>query len=72
MPAQSLELRRAVARAGGAVKHGNPVTIKTAKRDLAAERIATYIERVVSAAPPLTPVQVSRLSTLLQGGGSSD
>jgi hypothetical protein len=39
----------------------NPET----RRDLAAERLAEHIRRVVDAAPPLTPEQVERLSTLL-------
>lgn len=36
-------------------------------QDLAAARIADYIERVVSTAPPLTSDQRSRLAALLVG-----
>lgn len=36
-------------------------------RDLAAARIAAYIEKVVATAPPLTSAQKSRLSALIGG-----
>ena len=39
-----------------------------AKRDLAAEKIASYIERVVAEAPPLSAAQRDRLTVLLRGG----
>lgn len=39
-----------------------------AKRDLASEKIAQYIERVVADAPPLTDAQRSRLAALLTTG----
>lgn len=38
-----------------------------ARRNLAAERLAVVIERTVSAAPPLTDDQRSRLALLLGG-----
>ena len=38
-----------------------------AKRDLASEKIAAYIERTVAEAPPLTTEQRSRLAALLTG-----
>lgn len=38
-----------------------------ARRDLAAENIAAYVERVVSTAPPLTADQRSRIAALLRG-----
>lgn len=43
-----------------------------AKRDLAAEKIAAYIERTVAAAPPLTREQSQRLASLLhpKAGGA--
>ncbi|WP_277612968.1 hypothetical protein [Cryobacterium glucosi] len=37
------------------------------QRDLAAERLALYIERVVADAPPLTGAQRDRLAALLSG-----
>ena len=39
-----------------------------ARRNLAAERLAAYIERTVEAAPPLTDEQRTRLAALLGGG----
>lgn len=37
-----------------------------ARRNLAAERLAAYIEKTVAAAPPLTPEQRTRLTELLR------
>jgi len=48
---------------------GDPQRIASAQRDLAAERIAAYIERVVETAPPLTPAQRDRIVVLLRGAG---
>ncbi len=66
MPASSATLRQAAAKAGHAAAYGDAERIEQTRRDLAAERIAAYIEKVVSAAPPLTEAQRSRLATLLQ------
>lgn len=55
-------------RAGHAKKTGDAGLIEDAYRDLAAEKIAAYIEKVVSTAPPLTSAQKSRLSALIGGG----
>lgn len=44
--------------------------LTAARRDLRAERLADQIEKVVSAAPPLTPEQIDRLSGLLRGGAA--
>jgi hypothetical protein len=41
-----------------------------ARRDLAAARLALYIEKTVAACPELTAEQVDRLSLLLHGGPS--
>ncbi len=65
MPARSQQLRVAVARAGHAARGGDPVKIESTRRDLAAERIAAYIESVVATAPPLGASQRSRLAALL-------
>lgn len=40
-----------------------------ARRNLRAERLAAYIEKVVAEAPPLTAEQRDRLAVLLRGGG---
>jgi hypothetical protein len=37
-----------------------------AKRGLAEAKLADYIERVLAAAPPLTPQQLTRLAELLR------
>ena len=39
-----------------------------ARGNLKAERLAAYIEKVVSTAPPLTSAQKSRLAALIGGG----
>lgn len=70
MPAKSPTLRTLAARAGGAAKSGKPDAIAETQRDLAAERIAYYIERVVAAAPPLTESQRDRLALLLRAGAA--
>ncbi len=46
------------------------VEVAERRRDLAAAKIAQYIERVVADAPPLTDSQRSRLAALLTGGAS--
>jgi hypothetical protein len=63
MPKNSPSLRQAVARTGAASRWGHDD--QDARRDLATEQIATYIDRIVAAAPPLTAEQRDRLSTLL-------
>ncbi len=67
MPAKSPTLRVAVARAGHAATTGDPERIERTRRDLAAERLASYIEKVVATAPPLTDDQQRRLTVLLRG-----
>ena len=52
-------------RYGFAIKVGDPDLIADTARDLAAEKLAAYIEKVVSSAPPLTADQRSRLAALL-------
>jgi excisionase family DNA binding protein len=42
-----------------------------ADRDLAAERLAEHVQRVVDAAPALTPEQRDRLALLLRAGGDA-
>lgn len=65
MPSANPDLRRAAARAGAAARWSS--TDEAPARDLAAERIAAYVERVVSNAPPLTRDQRSRITSLLRG-----
>lgn len=73
MPAPSPSVAAARARAN-ALKRYRPVddpVVKAAERDLRVERLAEYIERVVDAAPPLTPEQRDRLALLLRGGDAA-
>jgi len=66
MPANSATLRVAVAKAGHAARKGDPERIAETRRDLATERIASYVERVVAGAPQLTSQQLDRLAELLR------
>lgn len=70
MPSQVSEKRAALGRHAAAVRWQKPNRGETA-RDLAAERIAEYVERVVAEAPPLTPEQRDRIATLLRGGAAA-
>lgn len=38
-----------------------------ARRDLAAIKIASYVEKVVAEAPPLTPAQITTITAALGG-----
>jgi hypothetical protein len=51
--------------------HPDSPQLVDARRDLAASKLAGYIERVVAAAPPLTNAQRDRLALLLRGGDAS-
>lgn len=61
-PSPVLQARSRVA---VATRLGDSAAQVVARRDLAAEKLAAYIEKVVSSAPPLTPDQRSRLAALL-------
>lgn len=67
MAAHSPSLRIAAAVAGGVARRGDPERLALARRDLAAERLACYIGRVLADAPPLTIEQRDRLACLLRG-----
>lgn len=47
----------------------NDPDLVAARRDLAAERLAAHITRIVNEAPPLTDAQRDRLAVLLRGDG---
>lgn len=55
------------ARVARAVQRGDKKEEADARRALAAHKIELAIERALENAPPLTPVQVKRLSGLLRG-----
>lgn len=63
----SSEVKSLQGKKAAAIRWGNP-DVTNVDRDLAAEKIAAYIEKVVSTAPPLTSAQKSRLSALIGGG----
>lgn len=62
-------LRAAVARA---VLHRDRGAENVARRELAEAKIADYVEKALSAAPPLTDEQRSRLVELLRPIGRHD
>ena len=47
-----------------------PSCVVGAERDLAAEKLADYVAKVVAEAPPLTPAQRDRIAALLRGGAA--
>ena len=53
-----------------AYRNNDPARIADSRRNLAAEKLAQYIERVVAEAPPLTSEQKDRLAAILRGGDS--
>ena len=57
---------QARSRLGVASRVGTSDERESARRDLAAEKIAAYVERVVSEAPPLTPDQRARITSILR------
>ncbi|MBD8012663.1 hypothetical protein H9633_10175 [Microbacterium sp. Re1] len=62
----STEVKSLHGKKAAAIRWQKPVA--EIERDLAAEKIAAYIEQVVSAAPPLTPSQRNRIAALIGGG----
>lgn len=66
------DVARARSQLGVAVRRGRGnAAIADARRDLAAAKLAHYIERVVAESPPFTPDQRARLAALLRGGASA-
>ena len=55
---------------GLASRRRDSEAIAQARRDLAAAKIAAYVERVVADAPPLTDEQRDRLSAIIGAGRS--
>lgn len=67
------EVLKARAALGVASRRGDDEAATDARRDLAAAKIAAYIEKVVADAPPLTDEQRDRLSAIIgagRGGGA--
>lgn len=67
------EVVQARAALGSASRWGDKESIENARRDLAAAKVAAYVEKVLSEAPPLTTEQQTRISTLLRpyAGGAA-
>ncbi|MFC5140323.1 hypothetical protein ACFPK1_18935 [Actinomycetospora rhizophila] len=63
--------RKLAARAGAAAKHKHPDADEL-RSELAAERIAAYVEKVLASAPPLTNDQRDRLAVLLRREPTSE
>lgn len=61
------EVLQAKSRLGVASRRHDPEEIAEARRDLAAAKLAQYVERVVAEAPPLSPEQADRIAALLRG-----
>ncbi|MGP9837889.1 hypothetical protein [Arthrobacter sp. 179] len=58
---------------GNATRKGSADEISGARRDLAAAKLAAYVEATLAAAPPLSPEQAARIASKLQpasGGGA--
>jgi len=51
--------------------HPGSTVLAEARRDLAASKLAGYIEKIVGEAPDLLPAQRDRLALLLQGGDAA-
>lgn len=71
------DVLKARGRLGVAARERDPDRITEARRDLAAAKLAAYVQKVVSEAPPLTMEQRHRISQLLAphvivGGGGND
>ncbi len=71
MPARSPELRRRIARAGGARKAGH-LDADELQGDLLLARIDAYVERIVAVAPPLTPRQQAKIKAILDAAAVDD
>lgn len=71
MPSKDPEKRSAAARIAAATRWGNKSPKLTEiQRDLAAESLELYVQKVVASAPPLTPEQLDRITGLLHGAAA--
>lgn len=61
------EVLKARSALGNAMRAGDVQTAATARRDLAAAKIAAYTEKALAEAPPLTVEQCDRLTSILTG-----
>jgi hypothetical protein len=71
VPSNDPATRATIARIAAHARWRNaPDAVVQERRELDVRRVEDYIRRLVDAAPPLTPEQRDRLSTLLRPGGS--
>ena len=69
----SVAPKTARARLAAASRHHPDSNHVDLRRDLAAAKLETYVQRILDAAPPLTADQRDRVSALLHlGGGASE
>ena len=61
------EVLQARSALGNATRRGDDEAAKAARADLAAAKIAAYVEKALGEAPPLTDEQKDRLSSILTG-----
>lgn len=64
-------ITQARSRLGVAARRRDDEAIRENRRDLAAAKVAQYIERTLEDAPPLTDDQRQTLARLLLGGASA-
>ena len=62
---------KARSRVAVAVRRRDPEARREAQRELAAAKIADFIQRTVDSAPPLSREQLDRLGLLLRGGDAA-
>lgn len=65
------EVAKTRSRVAVASRRGDTLSLADARRDLAAAKIADYIERVVGEAPDLSGQQRDRLALLLRGSDAA-
>ncbi|MGO2780089.1 hypothetical protein [Glutamicibacter arilaitensis] len=65
------EVLQARAALGVASRRGDKGAIESARRDLAAAKLAAYAEKIINEAPPLTMEQRARISGLLRPTGGA-
>jgi len=70
--ADTTTVLKARSQLGVASRNGDPDRINTARRDLAAEKLAAYVARVVAEAPKLTQEQSDRITALLRPAGGNN
>jgi hypothetical protein len=71
MSSEVLKARSRLATKSRSAVSATDAEISEARRDLAAAKIATYVQKVVAAAPPLSDDQLTRIAGLLRAGGAA-